>query len=53
MKRVEFLPCDLSNIADVKKVGDSLMGKLDRLDMLIDNAGQRALIDLLEEFNNN
>jgi NAD(P)-dependent dehydrogenase (short-subunit alcohol dehydrogenase family) len=38
-KRVEFLPCDLSDIADVKKVVDSLVGKLDRLDMLINNAG--------------
>jgi NAD(P)-dependent dehydrogenase (short-subunit alcohol dehydrogenase family) len=38
-KRVEFLSCDLSDITVVKKVADELMGKLDRLDMLINNAG--------------
>jgi len=52
-KRVEFFPCDLSDITDVKKVVDSLVGKLDRLDMLINNAGQRSLVKDLGEFNNN
>lgn len=40
-KRVEFLQCDLSDITIVKKVADKLYPKLDRLDMLIDNAGKR------------
>ncbi len=52
-KRVEFLPCDLSDITAVKKVGDSLMGKLDRLDMLIDNAGQRPFAEPSRRFSNN
>jgi len=39
-KTVEFVPCDLSDITVVKKVADGLMGKLDRLDMLINNAGR-------------
>ena len=38
-QRVEFLACDLSNILVVKRVADGLMRKLDRLDMLINNAG--------------
>lgn len=46
-QRVEFVPCDLSDITVVKKVGDSLMGKLDRLDMLIDNAGQQLFMETL------
>lgn len=39
-KTVEFITCDLSDITIVKKVADELMGKLDRLDMLINNAGE-------------
>lgn len=39
VQRVEFLACDLSDILAVKKVADELMRKLDRLDMLINNAG--------------
>jgi NAD(P)-dependent dehydrogenase (short-subunit alcohol dehydrogenase family) len=38
--RVEFKECDLSDIAVVKKVADDLMHKLDRLDILINNAGK-------------
>ncbi|KAG0647487.1 oxidoreductase [Hyphodiscus hymeniophilus] len=38
-QRVEFVPCDLNDMRIVKKVGDELMGRLDRLDILINNAG--------------
>jgi NAD(P)-dependent dehydrogenase (short-subunit alcohol dehydrogenase family) len=38
--RVEFRKCDLSDITVAKKVADDLMQKLDRLDMLINNAGK-------------
>jgi NAD(P)-dependent dehydrogenase (short-subunit alcohol dehydrogenase family) len=48
-KRVDFLACDLSDIADVKKVGDSLMDKLDRLDILINNAGQWCIMEIFGE----
>jgi len=51
-ERVEFLPCDLSNITVIKKVGDSLLGKLDRLDMLIDNACQQPLMGFATTNNN-
>lgn len=37
--KVEFIPCDLNDMTIVKKVGDSLMPKLSRLDILINNAG--------------
>jgi hypothetical protein len=43
-ERVGFLPYDLSDVTVVKKVGDSLMEKLDRLDMLIDSAGQQSFM---------
>jgi NAD(P)-dependent dehydrogenase (short-subunit alcohol dehydrogenase family) len=48
-ERVEFVPCDLSDITVVKKVGDTLMGKLDRLDMLIENAGQQPFMEILRQ----
>ena len=37
--RSEYIQCDLSDIRDVKAVADKLLSKLDRLDMLINNAG--------------
>lgn len=37
--RVEFVECDLSDMVAVKKVADGLVKKLDRLDILINNAG--------------
>jgi NAD(P)-dependent dehydrogenase (short-subunit alcohol dehydrogenase family) len=46
-RRVEFMACDLSDMTLVKKVAGSLVRKLDRLDMLIDNAGQPALVKIL------
>lgn len=39
-KRVEFLVCDLSDIKSVKRVADNLFRRLERLDILINNAGQ-------------
>ena len=36
--RVEFMTCDLSDMIAVKKVADELVKKLDRLDILINNA---------------
>lgn len=41
--RVEFVECDLSDMVAVKKVADSFVKgpkKLERLDMLINNAGE-------------
>jgi NAD(P)-dependent dehydrogenase (short-subunit alcohol dehydrogenase family) len=40
--RVEFVSCDLNDMLSVKKVGDSLMGHLVRLDILINNAGKSS-----------
>jgi len=37
--RSEFIQCDLMDIREVKAVADKLLSKLDRLDMLINNAG--------------
>jgi NAD(P)-dependent dehydrogenase (short-subunit alcohol dehydrogenase family) len=37
--RVEFIICDLSDMIAVKKAAEELMRKLDRLDILINNAG--------------
>ncbi|KAI9838770.1 MAG: hypothetical protein M1837_002336 [Sclerophora amabilis] len=37
-RRTEFLQCDLSDIRDVKKVAGQLLSKLERLDILINNA---------------
>ena len=37
--RVEFISCDLIDMLIVKKVGDELMRRLGRLDILINNAG--------------
>ena len=48
-KTVEFVPCDLSDITVVKKVADGLMGKLDRLDMLINNAGKPSNYSLVKK----
>ncbi len=41
--RSEYIQCDLSDIQSVKKVADILLSKLDRLDMLINNAGTCSL----------
>jgi len=43
--RVEFIPCDLSDMVVVKKVADDLVKKLDRLDILINNAGLPTVPD--------
>lgn len=40
--RVEFVACDLNDMTIVKKVGDELMGRLSRLDILINNAGSSS-----------
>lgn len=37
--RVEFVACDLNDMTIVKAVSDALMGRLSRLDILINNAG--------------
>jgi NAD(P)-dependent dehydrogenase (short-subunit alcohol dehydrogenase family) len=37
--RVEFMSCDFLDMTIVKRVGDELMGRLERLDILINNAG--------------
>lgn len=42
-KRSEYIKCDLSDIKDVKRVADELLSKLDRLDILINNAGMSLL----------
>ncbi|KAI9723426.1 MAG: hypothetical protein M1812_001310 [Candelaria pacifica] len=44
-KRSEFIKCDLSDINDVKRVADELLSRLDRLDILIDNAGLPTIPD--------
>jgi NAD(P)-dependent dehydrogenase (short-subunit alcohol dehydrogenase family) len=38
-RSVEFMACDLSGITVVKTTADILVEKLDRLDILINNAG--------------
>lgn len=38
-RRTEFIQCDLTDIEEVKRTADKLRAKLDRLDMLINNAG--------------
>ncbi|KAI9733726.1 MAG: hypothetical protein M1818_007140 [Claussenomyces sp. TS43310] len=43
--RVDFVACDLSDMRSVKKVADYLMGRLQRLDMLINNAGLPTVAD--------
>lgn len=42
--RTEFIQCDLMDIRDVKAVADKLLSKLDRLDMLINNAGMYLVV---------
>ena len=45
-KRAEFIKCDLSDIVSVRDVAGILLQKLDRLDMLYNNAGKyRVLLD--------
>lgn len=39
-KRAEFIKCDLSDIVSVKDAAGILLQKLDRLDMLWNNAGE-------------
>lgn len=41
-KRTEFIKCDLSDIVAVKEVGDLLVSKLQRVDILVDNAGKQV-----------
>jgi NAD(P)-dependent dehydrogenase (short-subunit alcohol dehydrogenase family) len=41
-KRTEFIKCDLSDIVAVKKVGDLLISRLQRVDILVDNAGKQV-----------
>ena len=43
-KRTIFLKCDLADIEDVKRVGDKLVNELERLDILLDNAGDSVLV---------
>ena len=38
-QRAEFIQCDLSNVFSVKEASSTLLLKLDRLDMLYNNAG--------------
>ena len=38
--RTEFIQCDLSDITSVKQVASDLLRKLDRLDVLFNNAGE-------------
>lgn len=38
-KRTEFVRCDLSDVVTVKKAGDLMLSKLQRVDILVDNAG--------------
>jgi len=42
-KRTEFMKCDLSDMVAVKKVGGILISNLERLDILLDNAGKCIL----------
>lgn len=44
-KRIVFQECDLSDMEAVKKVADGLVNELDRLDMLINNAGLPTVPD--------
>ena len=39
VERVEFERCDLSDLREVKRVGDALVMRLERLDVLCNNAG--------------
>ena len=39
-KRSEFIQCDLSDVLSVKEVASILLLKLDRLDILFNNAGK-------------
>ena len=41
-KKTEFVKCDLSDVVTVKKMGDLLLSKLQRVDILADNAGKQA-----------
>jgi NAD(P)-dependent dehydrogenase (short-subunit alcohol dehydrogenase family) len=40
--RTEFVPCDLSSVHDVARAANDLLRKLDRLDILFNNAGKCA-----------
>ena len=42
-ERTEFIQCDLSNILNVKEAATVLLQKLDRLDMLYNNAGNHHM----------
>lgn len=44
--RVEFISCDLNDMLSVKRVGDGLMRRLERLDILINNAGMFPKLSL-------
>jgi len=50
-ERSEFDQCDLSDIREVKAVADKLLSKLDRLDMLINNAGMCPLFSIGAQIN--
>ncbi|KAG9244648.1 putative short chain dehydrogenase/reductase [Calycina marina] len=43
--RVEFLECTLSDMVTTKRVADGLVGRLERLDILINNAGLPTIPD--------
>ncbi|KAI9824947.1 MAG: hypothetical protein M1826_007199 [Phylliscum demangeonii] len=44
-KRTVFTKCDLSDVKDVKRVGDMLLQEIERLDILIDNAALPTVPD--------
>lgn len=45
-ERTEFVKCDLGDLWNVKKAADELLGKLERLDILINNAGRYSVPDV-------
>lgn len=42
-ERTEFIECDLGDLWQVKRAADELLGKLERLDILINNAGKLSI----------
>ncbi|KAF2489114.1 putative short chain dehydrogenase/reductase [Lophium mytilinum] len=44
-RRTEFVPCDLGSVKDVARASNELLSKLDRLDILFNNAATLATPD--------